>query len=300
MSHIFNGVGVALTTPFTNEDVDYEAFENHIEFLIDNGVKSIIINGTTAENPTLTTEERNTLLECGIKKVNGRVPVIAGTGTNNTQASIDASIKAKELGADAIMLITPYYNKTSQRGLIAHFTKIADEVALPVVLYNVPSRTNMTIDIETVLKLSENPYIVALKDATGDLEYAKTLKQQLPSDFALYSGNDDNMLDYYQLGGAGLISVVANAIPQETQQLYDYVVNDQLEQANTLNRDITELLNHLSVDVNPVPIKLLTSELGFGRYEVRLPLVTLEEQERKVLSEAFTKFKDGVKQWRYY
>ncbi|WP_372426397.1 4-hydroxy-tetrahydrodipicolinate synthase [Mammaliicoccus sciuri] len=296
MSHIFNGVGVALTTPFTNEDVDYEAFENHIEFLIDNGVKSIIINGTTAENPTLTTEERNTLLECGIKKVNGRVPVIAATGTNNTQASIDASIKAKELGADAIMLITPYYNKTSQRGLIAHFTKIADEVALPVVLYNVPSRTNMTIDVETVLKLSENPYIVALKDATGDLEYAKTLKQQLPSDFALYSGNDDNMLDYYQLGGAGLISVVANAIPQETQQLYDYVVNDQLEQANTLNRDITELLNHLSVDVNPVPIKLLTSELGFGRYEVRLPLVTLEEQERKVLSEAFTKFKDGVKQ----
>ncbi|MFU1788781.1 4-hydroxy-tetrahydrodipicolinate synthase [Mammaliicoccus sciuri] len=296
MSHIFNGVGVALTTPFTNEDVDYEAFENHIEFLIDNGVKSIIINGTTAENPTLTTEERNTLLECGIKKVNGRVPVIAGTGTNNTQASIDASIKAKELGADAIMLITPYYNKTSQRGLIAHFTKIADEVALPVVLYNVPSRTNMTIDVETVLKLSENPYIVALKDATGDLEYAKTLKQQLPSDFALYSGNDDNMLYYYQLGGAGLISVVANAIPQETQQLYDYVVNDQLEQANTLNRDITELLNHLSVDVNPVPIKLLTSELGFGRYEVRLPLVTLEEQERKVLSEAFTKFKDGVKQ----
>ncbi|MCD8809795.1 4-hydroxy-tetrahydrodipicolinate synthase [Mammaliicoccus sciuri] len=296
MSHIFNGVGVALTTPFTNEDIDYEAFENHIEFLIENGVKSIIINGTTAENPTLTTEERNTLLECGIKKVNGRVPVIAGTGTNNTQASIDASIKAKELGADAIMLITPYYNKTSQRGLIAHFTKIADEVALPVVLYNVPSRTNMTIDIETVLKLSENPYIVALKDATGDLEYAKTLKQQLPSDFALYSGNDDNMLDYYQLGGAGLISVVANAIPQETQQLYDYVVNDQLEQANTLNRDITELLDHLSVDVNPVPIKLLTSELGFGRYEVRLPLVTLEEQERNVLSEAFTKFKDGVKQ----
>lgn len=296
MSHIFNGVGVALTTPFTNEDLDYEAFENHIEFLIENGVKSIIINGTTAENPTLTTEERNTLLECGIKKVNGRVPVIAGTGTNNTQASIDASIKAKELGADAIMLITPYYNKTSQRGLIAHFTKIADEVALPVVLYNVPSRTNMTIDIETVLKLSENPYIVALKDATGDLEYAKTLKQQLPSDFALYSGNDDNMLDYYQLGGAGLISVVANAIPQKTQQLYDYVVNDQLEQANTLNRDITELLDHLSVDVNPVPIKLLTSELGFGRYEVRLPLVTLEEQERNVLSEAFTKFKDGVKQ----
>ncbi|WP_239700404.1 4-hydroxy-tetrahydrodipicolinate synthase [Mammaliicoccus sp. D-M17] len=296
MSHIYTGVGVALTTPFTNEDVDYEAFENHIEFLIDNGVKSIIINGTTAENPTLTAEERKTLLEWGIKKVNGRVPVIAGTGTNNTQASIDESIRAKELGADAIMLITPYYNKTSQRGLIAHFTKIANEVELPVVLYNVPSRTNMTIEIDTVLKLSENPYIVALKDATGDLEYAKSLKEQLPSDFALYSGNDDNMFDYYRLGGEGLISVVANVIPNETQQLYDYVSNDQLDKATTLNEDIVTLLNHLSVDVNPIPIKLLTSELGFGNYEVRLPLVTLDEEERKVLSEAFNTFKDGVKQ----
>lgn len=296
MSHIFTGVGVALTTPFTNEDVDYEAFENHIEFLIDNGVKSIIINGTTAENPTLTAEERKTLLEWGIKKVNGRVPVIAGTGTNNTQASIDESIRAKELGADAIMLITPYYNKTSQRGLIAHFTKIANEVELPVVLYNVPSRTNMSIEIDTVLKLSENPYIVALKDATGDLEYAKSLKEQLPSDFALYSGNDDNMFDYYRLGGEGLISVVANVIPNETQQLYDYVSNDQLDKATTLNEDIVTLLNHLSVDVNPIPIKLLTSELGFGNYEVRLPLVTLDEEERKVLSEAFNTFKDGVKQ----
>ncbi|MBL0846053.1 4-hydroxy-tetrahydrodipicolinate synthase [Mammaliicoccus fleurettii] len=296
MSHIFTGVGVALTTPFTNEDVDYEAFENHIEFLIDNGVKSIIINGTTAENPTLTAEERKTLLEWGIKKVNGRVPVIAGTGTNNTQASIDESIRAKELGADAIMLITPYYNKTSQRGLIAHFTKIANEVELPVVLYNVPSRTNMTIEIDTVLKLSENPYIVALKDATGDLEYAKSLKEQLPSDFALYSGNDDNMFDYYRLDGEGLISVVANVIPNETQQLYDYVSNDQLDKATTLNEDIVTLLNHLSVDVNPIPIKLLTSELGFGNYEVRLPLVTLDEEERKVLSEAFNTFKDGVKQ----
>lgn len=296
MSHIFTGVGVALTTPFTNEDVDYEAFENHIEFLIENGVKSIIINGTTAENPTLTAEERNTLLEVGIKKINGRVPVIAGTGTNNTQASIEASIKAKELGADAIMLITPYYNKTSQRGLIAHFTTIANEVELPVVLYNVPSRTNMTIEIETVLKLSEHPYIVALKDATGDLEYAKTLKEQLPSDFALYSGNDDNMLEYYQLGGEGLISVVANAVPLETQQIFDGVSNNQLENAETLNRNMLTLLDALSVDVNPVPIKLLTSELGFGHYEVRLPLVTLEENEQKVLIEAFNTFKDGVKQ----
>src|SRR5699024_9604118 len=161
-------------------------------------------NETTAETQKITNNEQNQLLEKRIKKVNGRFQVIAGTGTNNTQASIEESLKAKELGADAIMLITPYYNKTSQRGLIAHFTKIANTVELPVVLYNVPSRTNMTIDVETMIKLSENPYIVALKDATGDLEYAQTLKEKLPSDFALYSGNDDNMYDYYKLGGEGL------------------------------------------------------------------------------------------------
>ncbi|GGI42130.1 4-hydroxy-tetrahydrodipicolinate synthase [Mammaliicoccus stepanovicii] len=295
MSHIFTGVGVAITTPFTNGDVDYEAFENHIEFLIENGIKNIVINGTTGENPTLTTEEKNTLLERGIKKVNGRIPVIAGTGTNNTKASLEASLKAKELGADAIMLITPYYNKTSQRGLIAHFTSIADEVELPVVLYNVPSRTNMNIDIETVLKLSEHKHIVALKDATGDLEYAKTLKAQLPNDFALYSGNDDNMYEYYKLGGQGLISVVANAIPKETQQLYEDVANDDLVSAEKLNTEILTLLDSLSVDVNPVPIKLLTNELGFGNYEVRLPLVTLDEQERTMLKHSFKTFKDGVK-----
>lgn len=296
MSHIFTGVGVALTTPFTEENVDYEAFENHIEFLIENGVQSIVINGTTAENPTLTNDEKNQLLEIGIKKGNGRVPVIAGTGTNNTQASIEASLKAKELGADAIMLITPYYNKTSQRGLIAHFTKIANTVELPVVLYNVPSRTNMTIDVETMIKLSENPYIVALKDATGDLEYAQTLKEKLPSDFALYSGNDDNMYDYYKLGGEGLISVVANAIPQETQKLFDLVQKDDTKTAESLRDQILSLLNDLGVDVNPIPIKLLTSELGFGQYEVRLPLVTLDEQEQQTLSNAFANFKDGVKQ----
>lgn len=295
MSHIFTGVGVALTTPFTKDKVDYEAFENHIEFLIENGVRSIIINGTTAESPTLTDGEKYELLERGIKKVNGRVPVIAGTGTNNTNTSIESSLKARELGADAIMLITPYYNKTSQRGLIAHFTKIANEVKLPVVLYNVPSRTNMTIEIDTVIELSENPYIVALKDATGDLNYAKTLKTKLNDNFALYSGNDDNMLEYYQLGGHGLISVVANVIPNETQQLYDLVQTNDVDEYNPLNNKILVLLEQLSVDVNPIPIKLLTSELGFGKYEVRLPLVPLQANEQRVLNDAFTTFKDGVK-----
>lgn len=163
MGHIFEGVGVALATPFTHNEVDFDALRRHVKYLLDNNAKSIVVNGTTAENPTLTDEEKDQILEVVVNVVDGRVPVIAGTGTNNTQKSIQASVRAREIGADAIMLITPYYNKTNQRGLIAHFTTIADAVKLPVVLYNVPSRTNMTIDAETVETLSENEYIVALK-----------------------------------------------------------------------------------------------------------------------------------------
>ncbi|MDU4450858.1 MAG: dihydrodipicolinate synthase family protein, partial [Staphylococcus lugdunensis] len=164
MAHLFEGVGVALATPFTNNEVDYQALERHVDFLLKNNVKAIIVNGTTAESPTLTDNEKAQVLEAVIKQVNHRVTIIAGTGTNNTAKSIQASLRAKELGADAIMLITPYYNKTNQRGLIKHFETIANEVKLPVVLYNVPSRTNMTINPETVETLSHNDYIIAIKD----------------------------------------------------------------------------------------------------------------------------------------
>ena len=176
MAHIFEGVGVALATPFTNNEVDYKALERHVQFLLDNNVKAIIVNGTTAESPTLTEEEKEKVLQAVIKQVNHQVAIIAGTGTNNTAKSIQASLRAKELGVDGIMLITPYYNKTNQRGLIKHFETIANEVKLPVVLYNVPSRTNMTIDPETVETLSHNDYIVAIKDATNDFNYYEEVK----------------------------------------------------------------------------------------------------------------------------
>lgn len=212
MPHLFEGVGVALATPFTNNEVDYNALEKHVDFLLDNGVKAIIVNGTTAESPTLTEEEKEQVLESVIKQVNHRVTIIAGTGTNNTAKSIQASQRAKALGADAIMLITPYYNKTNQRGLVKHFETIANEVELPVVLYNVPSRTNMTIEPETVETLSHNQYIVAIKDATNDFEYYEDVKSRInQEEFALYSGNDDNVVEFYQRGGNGVISVIANA-----------------------------------------------------------------------------------------
>ena len=292
MTHMFEGVGVALATPFTNNEVDYDALERHVQFLLENQTQAIIVNGTTAESPTLTDEEKEQVLETVVKLVNHKVPIIAGTGTNNTQKSIQASKRAKDIGADAVMLITPYYNKTNQRGLIKHFETIANEVKLPVVLYNVPSRTNMTIELETVETLSHNEYIVALKDATNDFDYMEEVKQRINQDeFALYSGNDDNVVEFYQRGGKGVISVIANVIPQEFQHLYD--AKQSGEDISTQFEPIRKLLDSLSVDVNPIPIKALTAHLGFGNYELRLPLIPLENAERKVLEQAYDQFKAG-------
>ncbi|EGQ4436317.1 4-hydroxy-tetrahydrodipicolinate synthase [Staphylococcus pseudintermedius] len=290
MSHIFEGTGVALITPFSNGEVDYEAIKRQVHFLIDNHIQSIVVNGTTAENPTLTDEEKDRILTTVIEENAQRVPIIVGTGTNNTQKSIEASLRAKALGADAIMLITPYYLKTSQRGLVAHFEAIANATELPVVLYNVPSRTNSTIEVDTVVRLSENPYIVALKDATNDFNYLAELQQRLDTDkFALYSGNDDNIVSYYEQGGHGVISVVANVIPNEFQQIYTNV-KDRVARFEP----IATLLDAMSVDINPIPIKYLAALEGFGQYEVRLPLVPLNNEEQQQLKAVYHQFKAGV------
>ena len=224
--------------------------------------------------------------------MNGEVPVIAGTGTNNTAKSVAASKRAKELGADGVMLITPYYNKTNQRGLVEHFTTIANEAQIPVVLYNVPSRTNMTIEPETVETLSKNEYIVALKDATNDFDYFEEVKQRVDTDhFALLSGNDDNVVEFYNRGGHGVISVIANVIPRDFQNLYDAKQNgENIEEAF---QPIGRLLDATSIDVNPIPIKALTAVEGFGKYELRLPLVPLPEAERKGLEDAYQSYKAG-------
>ncbi|HDT9083310.1 TPA: 4-hydroxy-tetrahydrodipicolinate synthase [Staphylococcus pseudintermedius] len=290
MSHIFEGTGVALITPFSNGEVDYEAIKRQVHFLIDNHIQSIVVNGTTAENPTLTDEEKDRILTTVIEENAQRVPIIVGTGTNNTQKSIEASLRAKALGADAIMLITPYYLKTSQRGLVAHFEAIANATELPVVLYNVPSRTNSTIEVDTVVRLSENPYIVALKDATNDFNYLAELQQRLDTDkFVLYSGNDDNIVSYYEQGGHGVISVVANVIPNEFQQIYTNV-KDRVARFEP----IATLLDAMSVDINPIPIKYLAALEGFGQYEVRLPLVPLNNEEQQQLKAVYHQFKAGV------
>lgn len=294
MSPIFEGIGVAMTTPFRNNQVDYDAFQSHIEYLIDNNVQSLIINGTTGESPTLSPEEIKELLRVGVETAAGRVPVIAGTGTNSTQQSIELSVFAEETGADGVMLITPYYNKSNQRGLIAHFTAIADSINIPVILYNVPARTGMSIDPETVLELSQHKNIVALKDAVGDLNYTINVLNLVDSEFSLYSGNDDNLCDFTALGGKGLISVVGNVIPCEMQEVYERIAAGDAA-ARQRFASLMPVINAVQIDVNPIPVKALTAELGFGNYELRLPLLPLEEDARQAIVDAFNEFRKGVR-----
>ncbi|WJP98093.1 4-hydroxy-tetrahydrodipicolinate synthase [Macrococcus bovicus] len=290
---LFTGTAVAITTPFKDGAVDYATFERHVEFLIANGMQSIFVNGTTGEGSTLNEEEKLNLVKLAVKVAAGRVPIVVGTGSNNTAVSIEHSLKVKEAGADAIMLITPYYNKTNQRGLIAHFTAIADAVELPVVLYNVPARTNMTIEPETVVKLAAHPHIVALKDATGDMRYLEQVRAAVSDEFALYSGNDDSIIPFYARGGDGVISVVANAVPAEFQAIYETYATDPQE-AERLFNQVSPLIDALGVDVNPMPIKALVTELGYANGEVRLPLVPLEQADSEVIHQAYKTYKGEV------
>ncbi|ASK63798.1 4-hydroxy-tetrahydrodipicolinate synthase [Virgibacillus phasianinus] len=293
MAHIFTGIGAAVPIPFSDEKPDYNSFQRHLQFLMENNIQCLVINGTTGEGSTLSLEEKNHLLEIAVETAAGKVPVIAGTGSNSTKASIEASKAAKNIGVDGLLLITPYYNKTSQRGLIEHFTSIVDSTGLPAILYNVPSRTGMTIEPETVKALSKHKYIVGLKDATGDLNYFSKAKLLTDESFAFYSGNDDTALPYLALGGDGVISVAANALPNEFQTMYERSI-DNLNEAKAIHYRLYPLLTALGVDVNPIPIKVLTAHLGFGSYDLRLPLVPLEANEQQKLIETFDLMKAGA------
>lgn len=293
MAHLFTGIGVAVTTPFTNNELDYGSFKRHLEFLLKNNVQCLVINGTTGEGSTLSRDEKKNLLEIAMETSGGQVPVVAGTGSNSTKASIEASCDAKEIGVDGLLLITPYYNKTSQRGLIQHFSAITDAVDLPAILYNVPGRTGMTIAPETVRTLSRHKNIIGLKDATGDLNYFSQVKLLIDESFALYSGNDDMALPFLALGGDGVISVAANVLPDDYQKMYE-LSSSNLSKARAIHYRLYPLVTALGVDVNPIPIKALTAHLGFGNNELRLPLAPLEAHEEQKLIEEFDLLKAGV------
>ncbi|MDR5658343.1 4-hydroxy-tetrahydrodipicolinate synthase [Serpentinicella sp. ANB-PHB4] len=282
---MFNGSGVAVVTPFKNGEVDIKKFEDLIDFHINNNTQALIVLGTTGEASTLDNEERELLIKTAVQKVDKRIPVIIGTGSNNTAASVTNTKIAEELGADGVLVVTPYYNKATQKGLIKHYTEIAGATKLPVILYNVPGRTNVNINPETVAELAKIENIVAVKEASGDLSQVLEIKRLVPEDFKIYSGNDDNVIPIYACGGHGVISVIANVIPKEFQKMCSLFSSNDLQGALQLQLKYKKLIDLMFSEVNPIPVKAAVHKLGYIDNELRLPLTPIEESNMMLLVE---------------
>ena len=276
---IFTGAGTALVTPFTPAgEIAWEELEKLVDFQLEGGIDAIIACGTTGEAATMTAEEHLKVVDFIIKKVNGRVPVIAGTGSNDTAFCVELSQEAKQLGADGLLLVTPYYNKTTQKGLVESFDYIADTVKMPCILYNVPSRTGCNIQIETYCQLAKNPYVVAVKEASGNAALAARIVAQCGDSLTVYSGEDNMTLSLMALGGKGVISVFSNALPRQMHDLAAAMLNGDLDTARALNNQYLDLMDGFFLDVNPIPIKEALYQMGLiGSNFCRLPLTTMTE-----------------------
>lgn len=278
---LFKGCGTALITPFTNDGVDFEELRKLIEFQILEGIDSLIICGTTGESSTMSLEEKKSVIEFSIKIANGKVPIIAGTGGNNTKEVISLSKYAESVGADGLLLVTPYYNKTTQNGLIAHFTEIAKSVSLPIILYNVPSRTGLNIEPETCLELSKIPNIVGIKEASGNISQVAKIANLCQDNLAIYSGNDDQIVPILSLGGLGVISVLSNIYPKYVHDLVMDYLTGNWQKATASQVYAIPLINALFSEVNPIPIKYAVSKIGFKAGLPRLPLVELSDKNKE-------------------
>ncbi|MBP2632501.1 MAG: dapA3 [Firmicutes bacterium] len=274
---IFKGAGVAIVTPFNETGIDFKELARLIDFNIDHGTDAIIITGTTGESATMSDQEHKEAIKFTVEHVNKRVPVIAGTGSNDTVYAVQLSEYAESVGADALLVVTPYYNKCSQKGLITHFTSIADRVNIPIVLYNVPSRTGVCIAVDTFVELAKHPNIVAVKEASGDLSAVAKIRYACGDDLAIYSGNDDQIVPILSLGGAGVISVLSNVLPQETHDICQLYFDGKVKESSDLQIKLLDLINNLFIDVNPIPVKMALREMGFKVGELRLPLTDMED-----------------------
>ncbi len=288
---IFTGSGVALITPFNSDlTVNYPALEELLEFHIANGTDAIIACGTTGEAATLTEKEHCEVLNFVAEKVNHRVPVIGGTGSNDTRTAIELSQSAQKSGIDAILSVTPYYNKTSQAGLVKHFNTIADSVDLPVILYNVPSRTGCNIQPKTCLELSEHPNIVAVKEASGDISQVALIRSLCGDKLDIYSGNDDQTVPFMSLGALGVISVFANICPQEMHDICQLCLDNDFAGAQKMHFHYIELMNIMFSDVNPIPVKTAMNLFGYEAGECRLPLVPMSASAYHNLKDCLSKY----------
>ena len=283
----FTGAGVAIVTPFDGLKTNYNELGRLIEFNIENGTDAIVICGTTGEASTMPDAEHLAAIKYTVEKVAGRIPVIAGTGSNDTPHAIELSKKAEEYGADGILSVTPYYNKTSQRGLVAHFTAIANAIKIPVILYNVPSRTGMAFDIDTLKELAKVENIVAIKEASGNISYMAKVAAEVP-ELYIYSGNDDMIVPTLSLGGKGVISVLSNVMPKEAHDICEYYFNGEVEKSRDLQLKLLDLINNLFIEVNPVPVKTALDLMGFNVGNLRMPLVPMAEGNLEKLKKSMT------------
>lgn len=284
---IFTGSAVALVTPFRNDaSVNYGKLEELIEYHIENQTDAIAVCATTGESPTLTSIERTEIIRQSVGCVSGRVPVIVGTGSNDTRHALELSNEAEKLGADGLLTVTPYYNKTSQEGLIEHFNFIADRVSTPMILYNVPSRTGLNIKPETYFELSKHKNIVAVKEANGDISAAAQTRRLCGDELTVYSGNDDQITSFMSLGAKGVISVLANIAPKATHDMVCDYLNGDTSSSRELQIKYLELCNLLFSDVNPIPVKQAMNIMGMDVGDCRLPLTKMNSEAKKKLHAA--------------
>lgn len=280
---VFEGIATALITPITPDGIDYEAFGRLIDWQIDEGVNALVVCGTTGESSTLTDEEHREAIEFAVKRANHRVPIIAGTGSNDTAYALELTEFSCKAGVDGVLVVTPYYNKATQNGLIKLFSAIADKSTAPVILYNVPSRTGVNIQPKTVKALSEHPNIYGIKEAGGNISEVADIAAMCGDDISIYSGNDDQIVPIMSLGGKGCISVLSNLLPKESAELCAKFKAGDVKGAAAMQLKYLPLIHALFSEVNPIPVKAAMSAMGFCENYLRLPLTPMEEANREVL-----------------
>ncbi len=277
---VFTGCGTAIATPFTDKGINYQSFETLVEDQIKNDIDAIIVCGTTGESATMSEDEKKSLIKYSIDKINKRTKVIIGTGSNNTIKAIEMSKYAEKAGADALLIVTPYYNKATQKGLVAHYKAIADSVNIPIIVYSVPSRTGVNILPETCLELSKIDNIVGIKEASGNISQIAKTASLCGDNFDIYSGNDDQIIPILSLGGKGVISVLSNIMPKYTHDMVYKYLNGEIKEATKMQLDVIELIDMLFCEVNPIPVKYALNLMGYDYGIPRLPLTELSDSNK--------------------
>lgn len=280
---VFQGMATAMVTPMTSTGVDWDAFARFIDFQLENGINALVAVGTTGESATLTPEERKEVIRFTVKRVDGRVPVIAGTGTNNTEHVLDFTRAACDDGADGLLVVTPYYNKATQGGLIKHFSMVADVATKPVIMYNVPGRTGLNLQAKTVATLAEHPNIAGVKEASGDMSQVVEIAQLCKGKLDIYSGEDALTVPMMSVGGLGCISVLSNVVPKMAVEMTDKFFAGDIAAAGQLQLKMLPLVKALFSEVNPIPAKAAVSAMGFGEEHLRMPLTPMEPETRQNL-----------------